>query len=129
MATLGQNAANATPAIPPRIPLANVEGEEVLPPQEGGEVAVDSTQADTDVRRRCTRRRLRTRHEDQGDTPDLRASEHARNSVFSRLEQVRVDPNLDDKYDSEKECSTGSRESTDLRAWLNARREKPEQQA
>ena len=43
VATLGQNAANATPAIPPGIPLANAEGEEVLPPQEGGEVAVGGT--------------------------------------------------------------------------------------
>ena len=73
VATPGQNAANATPVIP----LANVESEEVLPPQEGREVAVGSTQADTDVRRKCARRRHRTRHEDQGDAPESCASEHA----------------------------------------------------
>ena len=33
---LGQNAANATSAIPPGIPLANAGGEEGLPPQEKG---------------------------------------------------------------------------------------------
>ena len=37
---LGQNAANATPAILSGIPLANAEGEEGLPPQEDGDVAV-----------------------------------------------------------------------------------------
>ena len=74
-------------------------------------------------------RRRRTRHEDRGDAPDSRASEHTRNSVFSRLERVKVDPNLDDGYDSENERSAGSRESTDLRARLNVRRARPEQQA
>ena len=48
--TLGQNVANATPAIPPGNPLANSGGEEGLPPQEGRDVAVGSAQADTDVR-------------------------------------------------------------------------------
>ena len=38
---LGQNAANATPAIPPRITLTNTGGEEGLPPQGDGEVATD----------------------------------------------------------------------------------------
>ena len=37
--TLGQNAANATPAIPPGIPLANEGSEEGLPLQEGGDIA------------------------------------------------------------------------------------------
>ena len=32
---LGQNAANMTPVVPLGIPLANVEGEEAPPPQEG----------------------------------------------------------------------------------------------
>ena len=36
---LGQKADNATPAIPLGIPLANVEGEEGVPPQESGDVA------------------------------------------------------------------------------------------
>ena len=34
---LGQNAANMAPAIPPGIPLANRESEEVPPPQEARE--------------------------------------------------------------------------------------------
>ena len=38
--TLGQNAANATSAIPSGIPLSNAEGEEGLPPLEGGDGAV-----------------------------------------------------------------------------------------
>ena len=33
--TLGQNAANVAPAILLGIPLANAEGEEIPPPQEG----------------------------------------------------------------------------------------------
>ena len=40
----------------------------------------------------------------------------------SRLEQTVVDPNLDDEYDSDYERSAGSKESADLRAWLDARR-------
>ena len=32
VAALGQNAANVSLAIPPRIPLANAEGMEALPP-------------------------------------------------------------------------------------------------
>ena len=49
--------------------------------------------------------------------------------MFDRLERIKVDPNLDDGYDSENERSAGSRESADLRARLNARRARPEQQA
>ena len=56
-------------------------------------------------------------------------SEHTRNSVFSRLERVRVNPNLDDGHDIENERSAGSRESVDLVVRLNARRARPEQQA
>ena len=41
--------------------------------------------------------------------------------MFSRLERVRDDPNLDDRYNSENEHSAGSRENTDLHARLNAR--------
>ena len=47
--TLSQNVANATPTIPPGIPLANAEGEEGLPPQEGRDVAAGNVQADTDA--------------------------------------------------------------------------------
>ena len=126
---LGQNAANVTHAIPPGILLANTGGEEDLPSQEGEDVAVGSSQADTDVWRRHARRRRRVRREDQGDALDLCASKHTRNSVFSKLERVRVDLNLDDGYDSENERSAGSKESTDLRARLNTRRVRPEQQA
>ena len=75
------------------------------------------------------RRRRRTRHENRRDAPDSHVSEHIRDSVFNRLERVRVDPNLDDGYDSENERLATSRESTDLRARLNARRARPEQQA
>ena len=35
VSALGQNAGNVAFAILPRIPLANSEGEEALPPQEG----------------------------------------------------------------------------------------------
>ena len=55
--------------------------------------------------------------------------EHARDSVFNKLERTRTDPNLDDEYDSEYKRSASSRESADLRAQLNARRARPEQQA
>ena len=54
---------------------------------------------------------------------------HTKDSVFDRLERIRVDPNLDDGYNFENERSAGSRESADLRARLNARRVRPEQQA
>ena len=84
--TLGQNEANATPAIPPGILLAKAEGEKGLPPLEGGDVAIGSAQADTDARRRRARHRRRIRHEDQGDALDSHVSEHTRNSVFNRLE-------------------------------------------
>ena len=64
---LGQNATNVTPAIPPGIPLANAEGEESLPSQEGEDVAAGETQADTDAHRRRAQRRRRSirraRHE------------------------------------------------------------------
>ena len=36
--SLGQNAANVTPAIPPGIPLANAEGEEIPPLQKARDV-------------------------------------------------------------------------------------------
>ena len=68
-------------------------------------------------------------HENRGNTPELHGPKHTRDSVFNRLERTRADPNLDDGYDSKYEHSAGSRESTDLRAQLNARRARPEQQA
>ena len=40
-----------------------------------------------------------------------------------------ADPNLDDEYDSEYERSTGSKESANLRAWLDAQRVQREQHA
>ena len=55
--------------------------------------------------------------------------EHTRDSVFNRLERTKADPNLDDGYDSEYECSAGSKEKVNLRARLNARRARLEQQA
>ena len=67
VAGLGQNTANATPTILPGIPLANAEGEEGLPPQEGGNAAIGEAQADIDVRRRHARCRRRTRRENRGD--------------------------------------------------------------
>ena len=118
---LGQNAANAIPAIPPGIPLANAEGEEDSPPQEGGNIADGEAQGDTDARRMRARHRRQTRRENRGNTSDLRSSEHTRDLVFNRLERVRVDPKMDGGYDSENECSVGSWESTDLRARLNTR--------
>ena len=72
VAALGQNAANVTPAIPPGIPLANSEGEEVPPPQEGRDVTTREAQTDTDAHRRCARRRhhntMRGKHENQETT-------------------------------------------------------------
>ena len=49
--------------------------------------------------------------------------------MFYRLERVRVDPNLDDEYNSENERLAGFRESANLSTRLNARRVRPEQQA
>ena len=60
---------------------------------------------------------------------DLQAPGHTRDSVFDRLERIRVDPNLDDGYNPENQLSAGSRESVDLRARLNAGRARSEQQA
>ena len=126
---LGQNAANATPAIPLRIPFANTKGEEGLPPQEGGNIVASEAQADTDACQRRARRKRRTRHESRGNAPELHAPEHTRDSVFNRLKQTRPDPNLDDGYDSEYERLVGSKKRIDLRTWLNARRAQHEQQA
>ena len=50
VATLGQNAANVTPAIPPGISLANAEGEEGPPPQEGKDAMASEARTDTDAR-------------------------------------------------------------------------------
>ena len=119
---LGQNAANATPAILPGIPLANAKGEEGLPLQRGRDIVAGEAQTDIDACRRRARRRHRTRHQSRGNAPELHALEHTRDLVFSRLERMRADPNLDDGYDFEYERSAGSRENTDLRAQLNARR-------
>ena len=54
---LGQNTTNVTPAIPPGIPLANMEGEEVPPPQGSRDATVSEAQTNTDVCRRPTQRR------------------------------------------------------------------------
>ena len=51
----GQNAANVAPAIPPRILLANAEGEEVPPPQEGRDATVSEARTNTHARRRRAR--------------------------------------------------------------------------
>ena len=48
---LGQNTTNVTPAIPLGIPLANEEGEEVPPPQEGRDATTSEAQTNTDARR------------------------------------------------------------------------------
>ena len=48
--------------------------------------------------------------------------------MFSRLKQTVANLNLDDEYDSEYECSAGSRENADLRARLDAQRAQREQQ-
>ena len=125
--TLSQNAANVAPVIPPGIPLANVGGEESLPPQEDGEVAADEARADTDMRRRRARRRRRTRSNSQINVSGARTPEHTRDSIFDRLERIRVDLNLDNEYNTEDERSAASRGSSDLRARLNARRARPEQ--
>ena len=97
---LDQNAANATPAIPPGIPLANAGGEESLPTQGDGKVAADEAQVDTDVRQRRARRRHRARSDSRRNMSDLRTTEHTRDSVFDRLKRIRANPNLDDGYNS-----------------------------
>ena len=123
---LGQNAANVTPAIPPRIPLVNAEGEEVPPPQEDRDAMVNEARTNTNVRRRRTRRRrhnaTRGRYENQETTPKSHGTERTRDLVFNRLERMVINANLDDEYDSEYECLAGFRESADPRAWLDAQR-------
>ena len=126
---LGQNATNATPTIPLGIPFANVKGKEGSPPQKGEDVAAGEAQADTDKRQRRARSRRQTRHKNRGNAPELHEPEHTRDSVFNRLEQTRTNPNLYVGYDSEYERSASSRESANLRAQLNTRRARPEQQA
>ena len=62
VAALGQNVANVTPVIPSRIPPANTEGEEALPPQEGEGARASETRIDTNARQRrprCRRRNTR----------------------------------------------------------------------
>ena len=111
------------------IPHANAEDGEGLPSQEGRDIAISDAQADTNTRWRHTRHRRGTRQWNRGDASSLHVFEHTRDSVFNRIERVRDDPNLDDGYNSENERSTGSRDNTDLRARLNARWARPEQQA
>ena len=57
VAAFGKNAANVAPAIPPGIPLANAEGEEVSPPQEGRNVTSSEARTDIDACQRRARRR------------------------------------------------------------------------
>ena len=87
---LSQNAANVTPAIPLRIPLANAKGEEVPPPQESRDVATGKDRADTKAHRRRARCRRcnngRARHKDRGTTPEPQGPEHTKDSMFNRLE-------------------------------------------
>ena len=133
LAMLGQNTANVAPVIPLWIPLANAEGKEVPPPQKGREAMANEAQPDTHTRRRHIWRRrhnaTRERHKNRETTLESHETEHTRDSVINRLERIVDDPNLDDKYDSEYERSTGSRESADLRARLDARRAWCQQQA
>ena len=81
-------------------------------------------QIDTNARRRCAqcRRQNATRivREDRQPTSESYKIEHTRDSVFNRLELLVADLDLDDDYDSEYECSVGSRESIILRARLDA---------
>ena len=67
--------------------------------------------------------------ENRKPTPKSHKTWHTRDSVFNRLERLVADPNLDDDYDSEYERSAGSKESTDLGAWLDARWAQHEQKA
>ena len=125
--------ANMAPAIPLGIPLTNVEGEEELPPQEGRDATTSEARTNTDVCQRCARYRsqnvARVVWEDLEPTLESHRTEHTRDSVFNRLERPVADPNFDNDYDSKYERSTGSRDSTDLRARLDAWRAQREQQA
>ena len=55
--TFCQNAAHVAPAIPPGMLLANAEGEEVPPPQEGRDATVSEARTDAHACRRTARRR------------------------------------------------------------------------
>ena len=133
MAALGQNAANVTPAIPLGILLANMEGEEAPPPQEGRDATASEARTETNVRRRrvwCRRcNTMLEMHENWEVTIVSRGIEHTWDSMFNRLKRTIADPNLDDKYDSDYERLVGSRESPDLRSQLDAWRAQREQQA
>ena len=59
VAVSSQNAANVTPAIPPEIRLADMEGEEAQPPQEGRDVTASEARIDTSSRRRCAQHKRR----------------------------------------------------------------------
>ena len=129
---LGQNAANVAPAIPPGILLANTEGEEVPPLQEGGNAIANKAQTETYARRRRAQCRhhnaTQETYENRETTPESHKTERTKDSIFIRLKQKVGDPNLDDKYDSKYECSAGSKETADLRARLDPQRARCEQQ-
>ena len=104
VATLGQNSANVTPLLKrarrPELTLMLVEGA----------LGIDVV----------TPRKEHTKIE--RSLPHHTGTKHTWDSVFNRLERIIADPNLDDEYDSDYERSASSRESPDLRAWLDARR-------
>ena len=71
---LGQNTTNVALAIPLGIPLADAEGEEAQPPQEGGDSITSEAQTKTSQRRRRDRRRcqniIQLAQEDHELTPE-----------------------------------------------------------
>ena len=113
-----------TPAIPPGIPLSNVERGKAPPPQEGEDATKSEARTDTDAsQRRVQRRRRNTkkgRPKNRETAPESHGTEQTRDSVFNRLKRIMADSNLNDEYESEYECSAGSRESTDRGARLDA---------
>ena len=71
--TLGQNAANVAPTIPPRILPANTEDGEAQPLQGGGNVMTSKAQTETNhcrMRAQCRHRTVgRPAQEDREPTP------------------------------------------------------------
>ena len=111
VAALGQNAANVTHAIHLGISIANAEGEEVPPPQEGRDVIASEarTNVDTHRKRAWRSKTMRCIHENRETAIESHQTEHTRDSVFNRLERTIVDSNLDEEYDLDYKGSAGSK--------------------
>ena len=123
--SLGPKCGQCGPCHPLQISLANAEGREALPLQEGGDATASKALTNTSVCRRRPQHRhqnvAQVVHKDHEPTPESCKIEYTRDTVFNTLERPVADPSLDCDNDSEFELTTGSRGSADLHARLNTR--------